>query len=181
MVSHTRTDDLHGFFTVLLLGPFFLHLYLDIGWQVDNTNGCCNLVDVLSTRTRCVVDIDPKIFWINVVLDFFDFWHDQNCGSRCMDTTLAFSHRNALYPVGTRFILEFRVDRLTRNHGHYFFDPANAIVRGFHDLKAPTLAFRIFLIHLQEVASKQLGFVSSCCPTDFQDNVLVIVWIFWKK
>lgn len=51
----------------------------------------------------------------------------------------------------------------------------------FHDFKAPALAFRVFLVHLQEVTSKQLGFVSSCCSTDFQDNVLVIVWIFWKK
>ena len=181
MVSHTRTDDLHGFFTVLLLRPFFLHLYLDIGRQVDDTNGCCDLVDVLSTRTRCVVDINPKVFWINVVLDFFDFWHDQNCSSRSMDTTLAFCHWNPLHPVGSRFILEFRINRLTRDHGYDFFDPTNAIVRSFHDFKAPALDFRVFLVHLQEVASKQLGFVSSSCSTDFQDNVLVIVWIFWKK
>ena len=92
---------------VLLLCTFFLHLYFDSSRNVNHTHRSCNLIDVLSTRTRCVVDVNPKVFWINVILDFFDFWHDQNCGSRSMDTTLAFSHRNALYPVGTRFILEF--------------------------------------------------------------------------
>ncbi len=98
VVSDACTDVLNSLLAVLLL-VFFLHLNLDIGWQVNNTRTAvtCNLIDVLSTSTRGVIDVDYE-----GVLDPMSYSTSSTSGiTRTVavevDTALAFCHRNVAH------------------------------------------------------------------------------------
>ena len=67
----TRTQDLHGHRTVLMLRALVLTLHDYVGGEMRNAHGGIRRVDVLAARTGRAISVHPQIFVVDFDLDLF--------------------------------------------------------------------------------------------------------------
>src|ERR1700733_89438 len=98
-----------------------------------------------------------------------------------MNATLGFCFGNTLHAVNTAFIFQFTIDLLAANPDNDLFEPAHISLGKGHDLRLPSIFLRILDVHGEKAFTKQCGLIAPGPSSDFQKNILIVVWIFWKN
>ena len=177
----TGAQNLHCFILILVLASFILTLNNSTGRNMGNSDCRLGLVYMLTACTARTVGIDLKIFWIDFNLNVIHFRQNSNGNGGCVDTALCFGFRYTLYTVNTRFKFEFGVSSFTVDGEAYFLVTAKFGWVCVEDLDLPALAFCIHRVHSEQAVCKQSCLVTACTAADLNDNVLVIVRIFWNQ
>ena len=81
----------------------------------------------------------------------------------------------------TTFVFQSGIRTFSVNHKSNFFKSADSIFVETHHLRLPILGFCVFHIHSVNFCCKQSRFVSACTCTNFHNNVLLIIRVFWQK
>ncbi len=87
----------------LALAAFILTLHDDAGGDVDDTYGGIGCIHALSAFAARGHGIDAQIFWIDVQVNVFGFWHDRNRDGGCVDTPSLLGFRHTLNAVNAAF------------------------------------------------------------------------------
>src|SRR5258706_1085480 len=98
-----------------------------------------------------------------------------------MYPTLLLGFGNALHTVYAALVLEPGVNPLAFDHRDDFFQASRRGFRAGHYIHLPALQFGEAGVHAEYFGHEQRRFVAAGPGPDFQDDVFLVVWIFWEQ
>ena len=98
-----------------------------------------------------------------------------------MDTSAGFCLRYTLYTVYSALIFQAGISTLSLDHESDFLESADAVLIETHHLCLPSSGFCVFHIHTVDLCCKKRRLITAGTCTDLHDNVLAVIWVFWKK
>ena len=98
-----------------------------------------------------------------------------------MHTALRLGSGHTLHTMNTRLILQSAIDIGTADSKVDFLVATYGTLRYAGDRKIPAFRVAVALVHLEQIACKQTGFVAACTRTDLHLHVLGILWILRNK
>ena len=114
-------------------------------------------------------------------LELIRFRKDGHGGSTGMHTTLRLGGRHTLYTMHTTFVLE-RTIYICTAHGEVdLLVTTHSTLADTGYRKVPTFGVAEALVHLEQVAGKQTGFVATCSSTDFHLYILCVLRILGNQ
>ena len=100
-----------------------------------------------------------------------------NRSSRGMHASLCLGGWHTLYTMHARFILQGAIDISSTHSKIDFLITADSTFGHAGDRELPALRLTITLVHLEQVASKQTGFIATCSGTNLHLHILRILRI----
>ena len=161
---------------VLVLRALVLALHDDAAGQVREPHRRVRLVDVLTACAGCTECIHPQIAGIDLhVRHVFRLRHDRDRAGRGVDPALGFRLRDALHAMGPGLELESGVGALARHPADHLLVAAVLAFVAAENLHLPAVVLDIALVHPEQVAGEQRGFVSAGPGPYFQKQVGVVI------
>ena len=132
------------------------------------------LIDVLAAGAARAHRVDPQIVLVDVDVHLFHFRQHGDGRGRCVNATRRFGFRHALHAVHARFKFEFGVGAAAADFGDNLLEAAFGPLAHRQHFRLPALFGREALVHAEEIAGEQRGFVAAGAGTNFDDNVALI-------
>ena len=138
-------------------------------------------IDALSAVSGGAVYIDANIVWIDFYFYIIHLRQYGNRCRRCVDAAGAFGFRYALHAMRAGFIFESGISPFPFDQNTGFLDTADTGIIGIHNLCLPAAALRVAQIHTQKILREQRGLFAAGTRAHLQNDIFVIVRIFWKQ
>ena len=177
-----RLQHLQRLGLVAVLAAPVLALGDDAGGQVDDAHGRVRFVDVLAPGPAGAEGVDAQVGRVQGDgLGFVRLGHDGHRAGAGVDAALGLGFGHALHAVAARFKAQAAIDVVALDAQHHFFEAANLVFIGAHDLHAPALLGGVAGVHAREVAGKQGRFIAAGAGADFHEGVAFVVRVFGQQ
>ena len=173
-----RAQHLHGFRPVLDLRLLVLLRHDDAGRDVREAHGGVGRVHALAARAARAERVDAEILFVDLDVDLLGLGEHGDGGRGRVDAAAGLGVRHALHPVHAALVLQAAVGAAALDRGDDFLDAARAALAARHDLELPALALGVTAVHAEEIGGEERGFVAARAGADFENDVLVVVWVF---
>ena len=123
------------------------------------------------------VDVDLEVVGIDVDLHLRRLGQHEHGGRRGVDATRALRDRHPLDAMGAALELEMAPGAASLDHERDLVEPAQVGQVGGEHLDRPAHAGGEGLVHLEEVAGEQVGFLAAFRAAYLDDDVLAVVGV----
>ncbi len=145
---------------------------------MSDANRRFGLVDVLAAGALGAHGLDAQVFLLDLDIEFFDLGQHRHGRRRGVNAALGFGVGHALHAVHPRFEFQLGERAAALHLGDDFLKPADRAFRGRNHLDAPALQRGKALIHPEQVAGEQRGFIAAGPGADFQHHVALVHRVF---
>src|SRR5262245_3776612 len=173
-----RTQYSHGLLAILDLRFLVLHRDDRVGGQVRDSDSRVSSVHRLTAWPRRAEGVDTEVLGVDLDVYLFRFRKHRHCDRRCVYATRCFRLWNSLNSMNSRFVLKLGVNPIALDEQYSFLDSADARFRRVEHLDAPALTLCVARVHAHYLGCEQRCFIAAGSRADFEDNVLLVVWIF---
>jgi len=172
-----RSQDLHGLLFVLQLRAFVLALHNNARRNMDKADSGFNLIDVLSALAARPENIDTQVGIVDLDINILGFGQYGYGSRRRVDATTGLGLGHALHTVHTTFVLQHAVGLVAFDAEGDLLVPAALALGEIDHIDAPALGFAEPLIHTEQIACEQSGFVAAGACTYLDDAAFIVVRI----
>src|SRR5690606_37093478 len=155
-------------------GTLVLALHHDARWVVRHAHGRGHLVHVLPAGAAGVEDVDADVVPVDVHIHLVHLGHDGNGGRGRVDAPLGLGSGHALHAMDTGLVLRAAGGAAAVDLEDDLAVAARLVRAGVRDLGPPALAFRIALVHAEEVGREEARLVPAGTRTDLHDHVALV-------
>ena len=148
---------------------------------MGDTHRRVSCVHTLPAGAGGTIHINAQIFFFNLDIHFLGF--RQNCNScrRSVDAPLRFRGGHALHAVNATFKFQMGKSTLAKDIGDDFLIAAMLSIRCGNNFHFPSLRGGIALIHAEQIAGKDRGFIATSSGAHFKDYVALIGCVFGQQ
>ena len=178
-VVQTGTELFHGPVQVLELGTLFLALHHDARRDVGEPDGRIGGVHALSAGTRCAEEVLADIGRIELDVKLASLGENGHGGGRCLDAALRFGLGHTLDAVHAGLVFHDAVHAVgaAGELEHNLLVTTGGAGGLVGDFQFPAAALGEVLVHAEQVAGKDGGFVAAGAAADFHHGILAVVGV----
>ena len=144
------------------------------GLVVGQADGGGRLVDVLPTRAAGMEDVLAIVVRLQIDFHVLRLRQHGDGGGGGVDPSLGLGFGDPLHAVAAAFIPQLPVHPLPVQAQRDFLEPAQLRGADPQHLHLPALAFRMALVHFEQVAGEQGGFLAARAGADLHDAAAAI-------
>ena len=179
-LQQLQAQDLQRLGPVLELALLVLHRDDDARRLVGDPHRGVDGVDALAAGPGRPVDVDLQIIWVELDVDLLGLGQDHHRGRRRVDPALALGDElRAARGGGASCFMRLQTPSpLTRNVTS--LKPPMSDSAAQH-VDAPAHPGRVALVHPEQIASEQVGLLTTLGAADLHDHVLAVVGVLREQ
>ena len=176
-----RPQHFHRLRAILDLRFLVLLRNHEAGRNMRQTNRRIGGVHALAAGSARTERIDAEILCIDLDVHLFGFGQDRHRGGGSVNAPARFGRRHPLHAVHAALVLQLAVGAASFDRGDDLLQAADAGVARRHQLDPPSLPLRVLAVHAEQLRGKDRRFVATGARANLQDDVPLVVGIFWDQ
>ncbi len=148
---------------------------------MGDAHGRVSCVHTLPAGAGGAININAQIFVFDLDIHFLSFRQNRNSCRRSVDAPLGFSGGHTLHAVNATFKFQMSKGALAEDIGDDFLIAAMLAIGCGNNFHLPSLGGGITLIHAEQIARKNGGFIAAGSGAHFKDHIAFIGCVFGQK